>query len=408
MPTLHSGQVKIIKKVFDTDKFYYIMNCSRQSGKTFMLEWLMLFNALNSKNDSYFVSPYYSQAKKSFNTLLIALSKTNIIKQQSLTELSLQFNNDSMLYFKGADNFDSLRGISPNYLYIDEFAFLKEDAWRQVLRPSLNVAGKKCYVASTPRTKDSDFYTLYMKGQETDSRNLSFHMTYRDNPLANLEEIEDAKRNLPTKIFDCEYEANFLDSGGEVFENVNFCCVLNKWQEPKVGEVYVAGIDLGRVNDYTVLTIMNTKRDVVFIYRDNQKEWKNIIKDLVFHLKRYKVRKCFVELNNVGDIVYELLKKECGSMIEGEWTGNNKVDMIETLVVEMQQKNIMLPTKELFEYAYNELISYSYEYNPKTRNLKYGARQGFHDDVVMSLAIALQCSKRQTSSGVKIYSIKNN
>ncbi len=42
------------------------------------------------------------------------------------------------------------------------------------------------------------------------------------------------------------------------------------------------------------------------------------------------------------------------------------------------------------EWLLKELEVFSYEYNPKTRSVKYSAPFGFHDDGVMSLAIAYQ------------------
>ena len=408
MPILHSGQIKIIKDIMKQDKFYYVMNCSRQSGKTFMLEWLMLFNSLNNKSNSYFISPYYSQAKKSFSTILVALTKLPIIKSQSLTELTIELDNGSMMYFRGADNADALRGISPNYLYVDEFAFLKQDAWRQVLRPSLTVAGKKCFIASTPRTKLSDFYTMFQQGQQIDTRYLSFHMTYKDNPLANLEEIEDARTNLPEIIFRAEFEAEFIESAGEVFSNLDEASILTYPIKPIANEVLFAACDLGRVNDYTVLTIMDREKNVRFTYRERHSEWQTIVDNIIKYLIEYKVKKCLVESNSIGDVVIEMLKKKLPGVIEGNWTGNNKTDLIENLAVQFQNKTIKIPKQSLLPFLYNELTQFTYIWNIKSRTVNYGAPQGLFDDGVMSLAIANECVNRYANFSVpKIYAIKN-
>ena len=412
MPKLHSGQLEIVKSIKSSDKFYYVMNCSRQSGKTFMLEWLMLYHALSDKSDSYFISPYYSQAKKSFNSLLTALSKTDLIKEQSLTELTLTINNinqsESRLFFKGADNADALRGISPNYMYIDEFAFLKQDAWRQVLKPSLSVAGKRCYIASTPRTKLSDFYTMFQLGMKEDSRYLSYHMTYKDNPLANLEEVEDAKRNLPELIFKAEFEAEFIASGGEVFNNLDEASTLQYPITPLPSEILYAGLDLGRQVDYTVLTIMDKDKNVRFLYRENKKDWQIIIDNIVTYLRQYKVKKCLVESNSVGDVVFDMLKKQLPGIVEPFWTGTNKTDVIEKLSVEFQNKKIKLPKKDIIQYLYNELTTYTYNWNMKSRTLTYGAPQGLHDDAVMSLAFANECVDKWCKYSPPVfYAIKN-
>lgn len=393
----------------DNPTHLYLTDNFIPTHNTFMLEWLMLYHALkNNNNKLYFVSPFYSQAKKSFNSLLLALSNTGLIKKQSLTELEFQLQNDTTLYFKSADNFDGLRGISPQFLFIDEFAFMKQDAWRQVLKPALSVSGKRCYIASTPRTKQSDFYQMFIQGQdEKSTRYKSFHMTYKDNPLANIEEVNDAMSNLPEVIFNAEFLAEFIDSGGEVFRNIDECAILNLTQTP---DTYYAGIDLGRQNDYTVLTIMNQNKEVVFMYRENHKDWNIIITNLALYLKKFNVKKAFVELNNIGDVVFDMLKKEVGSVIDGSWTGKNKSDLIEALIIEFENQTLHIPKKTIYSELYNELSIYTYEYNIKSRTIKYGAPQGMHDDCVMSLAICLDCFNKYKLYNNKptFYSLKQN
>jgi hypothetical protein len=168
-----------------------------------------------------------------------------------------------------------------------------------------------------------------------------------------------------------------------------------------------AGLDLGRQNDYTVLTIMDQNKNVIFVYRENQKEWNHIIENIVKYIRQFNVRRCFVETNNVGDVIEELLRKELSGIISGQWTGTNKISLIESLIVEFENKTIKIPKKEQSE-LYNELVIFSYEYNPKTRGLKYSAPSGFHDDCVMSLAICLECYKQSRFAAPKVSTIKLN
>jgi hypothetical protein len=48
---------------------------------------------------------------------------------------------------------------------------------------------------------------------------------------------------------------------------------------------------------------------------------------------------------------------------------------------------------------YNELSVFTYEYSPKTRNVKYSAPNGHHDDCVMSLAIAYEAKRKHSKYG---------
>ena len=105
-------------------------------------------------------------------------------------------------------------------------------------------------------------------------------MNYKDNPYYDLNEIEDAKKTLPESIFRQEYEAEFIDDGGSVFENITQLSTINEFiVNKRSGERYFAGLDLARQNDYTVLTIINQRKEVVYVYRANKKSWESIVND---------------------------------------------------------------------------------------------------------------------------------
>jgi hypothetical protein len=65
----------------------------------------------------------------------------------------------------------------------------------------------------------------------------------------------------------------------------------------------------------------------------------------------------------------------------------------------MNEDKIKLPTQELNPDLYKELASFTYEYSPKSRKVKYGAAKGFHDDTIISLALAYQTFKRKINYG---------
>jgi len=399
LPKLHKGQLKIFKEIKSGEAFFYVLCNSRQFGKTFLLEWIMLFYALkNSNKKLYFISHYYAQAKKSYKSIQKAIAQSGLVKTNSHTELIINLTNGSELYFKGADNYESLRGISPNFLFIDEFQFLKKAAWTEVLRPSLNVAGINCFLASTPRSKLSEFYKLFLLGLNKENKLYkSFHATYKDNPLANLSEVEDARKNVPTQIFNSEYLALFLEGEGEVFQNIDVASCL---EFSNIKDVYYAGLDTAKQVDFTVLTIMNQKHEVVFIYRTNRQDWQDIIFEIAKYLKQYNVKKCLIETNAGGDVVFDMLKKQVGNILEPfTTTSQSKNKIIEQLSVAFQNFEIKIPKQEVFPFLYQELNLFAYTYNAKTRSVKYGAPQGHHDDCVMSLALAEECTRKNRTSG---------
>ena len=81
-------------------------------------------------------------------------------------------------------------------------------------------------------------------------------------------------------------------------------------------------------------------------------------------------------------------------------TSKSKQDIIEQLVVANQNKEVRFIDKD---WLLKELDLFTYEYNPKTKSVRYSAPNGFHDDGVMASAIGYNALKSLKSSGV--YSI---
>ena len=77
-------------------------------------------------------------------------------------------------------------------------------------------------------------------------------------------------------------------------------------------------------------------------------------------------------------------------------TSKSKQDIIEQLAVANQNKEVsFLP----LDWLKKEFDVFTYEYNPKTRNIKYSAPSGFHDDGIMSSAIGYEAVKKLKLKG---------
>ena len=68
----------------------------------------------------------------------------------------------------------------------------------------------------------------------------------------------------------------------------------------------------------------------------------------------------------------------------------------------MYNSTIGIPTKDAYEALHHELEVFTYDYNPKTRSIRYGHPNGLHDDTVLSLAIANYNRKQKLSSGYAV------
>ena len=216
----------------------------------------------------------------------------------------------------------------------------------------------------------------------------SFKMTSYDG-LASKEEIDGARFTLPENIFKQEYLAEFVDNGSGVFTNMQ---VNNT---PKQTDRYYAGIDLGRADDYSVLTIFNELGQMVFCERWRHENWRMIVNNISSYLMQYKAT-AYIELNSIGDAIYEQIKQQYDRIEPFYTTSKSKQDIIESLQVANQNKEITILD---IDWLKKEFDLFTYEYNHKTRSLKYSAPIGFHDDGVMSTAIAYYALKNLKSLG---------
>jgi hypothetical protein len=387
--TPHKNQQKIHDSINNEHYKYYSLNIGRQFGKSLLgvnqaLYWL--FNVKNAKIG--WVSPIYKQCKKVFNDIDLAFANNQqVFKEKNKTDLYFKSHGQSTIQFYSSESYDNIRGETFDYLIMDESAWQSEQAWTEVLRATVLVRGKKVLFLSTPKGRNW-FYKLHAL-DGVNNQYKSFTMTSYDNPLIVPSEIDDARLTLPDNVFRQEYLAEFIDGGAGVFKELT----IN--DAPSGAEAYFAGIDLGRADDYTVLTVLNNKGQMVQCERWRHSTWQNIINQIVPILTKWSA-KTYVEVNSVGDAIFEQLRPLYRDIEPFVTTSKSKQDIIEALQVAIQNKEF---TSLNIEWLIKEFELFTFEYNAKTRSVKYSAPSGFHDDGVMSSAIAYHAFKTLKHSG---------
>jgi hypothetical protein len=382
----HQNQ-KIIHDSINNEPYkYYVLNIGRQFGKSLLAMNQCYYWAFNNKGVQIaWVSPIYRQAKKVFDEMVRAFDGTNLIEKNS-SELIIKLSNGSTIQFFSSERYDNIRGFTFDYLVCDEFAFMAEQSWTEVLRATVLIKGKKVLLISTPKGKNH-FYNIFNL-ESIDNKYKSFKMTSYDG-LASADEIDGARLTLPDNVFRQEYLAEFVDSGTGVFTNLT----IN--DSPKISNKYYAGIDLGRADDYTVLTILNEFGQMVHCERWRHNTWQNIVNELVKKLKAFKCH-TYIEINSIGDAIFEQIKQQYRNIEPFYTTSKSKQDIIESLQVAVQNKEFSILN---LDWLQKEFEIFTYEYSHKTRSIKYSAPQGFHDDGVMSCAIAYKALKQLKMSG---------
>jgi len=397
----HPHQRQMIEEILTSSAKYHIANVGRQFGKSLMGMNLLLYWAINDGPCRVmWVSPVYSQASKVHKELYAAIAESGIVAQNNFSSNELTFKNGSRIIFRSAERYDNIRGETLDYAILDECAFMRDEAWREAIKPTLLVRGKKALFISTPKGRNW-FYDLYQLGVSEDHHNYkSYTGSSYDTPFIAREEIDEAKKTLPERVFQQEYLAQFIDGGGEVFQNIKDRTYVGDWQKPH-GKVY-CGIDLGRAEDYTVATFMDANGTVIYIYRANQREWSQMVREILELIRKWNAT-VMIEVNSIGDVIYEQIKKEWQDSHPFVTSSKSKQEIIEGLILDFNNYDIQLPSSELFSYLSHELEIFTYNYNPKTRNISYGHPVGQHDDTVISLAITNYCRKTKKSLGTYNY-----
>lgn len=394
-PVLHPGQARAVKLILGDSKYVTVV-APRQVGKTFLAMQCLLYWGINWPGSTiFFCSPTYQQAKKVMEELHNAIHESGIVEIYHQSDHYIKLKNGSKIHFKSTERADNLRGYTVDFMIVDEAAYHQEEVWSGVLKPMLLVKGKKCLFISTPRGKNW-FKTMYDLGQDSEhSEYSSCRMHYTENPYLNMQQLEEARMTLPSHVFQAEYEGSFTESGQAVFTLSNELW-FNQWPRAE-GKVY-CGIDLGRANDWTVATFMDQSGKVVEIYRDNQRDWSHMINEILKLVKKWNAT-VMVEINSIGDVVFEQLKREWQDTHSFQTSNKSKNEIIEGLAVDLNNLSLKLPSKELFEALQFELSIYEYQWSTKSRTITYNAPAPFHDDTVMSLAITNYCRKTRKSIG---------
>jgi hypothetical protein len=381
--TPHANQRVIHDTINNGGAKYYTLNIGRQFGKTMLAMNQLLYWMLNHNGSKCaWVAPVYKQSKKVFDEMVRALPD---IIEKNATELTIRIGNSTLQFFS-AERYDNIRGFTFDYLVCDEFAFMDEQAWTEVLRATVLVKGKKVLLISTPKGKNHFFNLCQMAGHN--EQYCSFTMTSYDNPLITPSEIDDAKLTLPDHVFRQEYLAEFIDGGGSLFSKMQFR------QGAPTAKNY-AGVDVGRADDYTVVTVLNENGEMVDVQRYRQQLWSTISDQVAAVINKYNAI-TEIEVNSIGDPFFEQIKPKVRQIFPFTTSAKTKPEIIEALMVASDDCRV---TAMDVDWLKKELEVFTWEYSPKTRSVKYSAPSGFHDDGVMSFAIAFNCLRTKKFSG---------
>ena len=406
--------------------FITCLKYGRQTGKSYWALMDMILRGLNNPNQKIrFVTPAYALATKHMQTIDNMFNgfeevKWKIFKKIRYKEQEYTFHNGTVASFLSAEAEDNLRGDTCHFMYIDEAAFMKETTYTEILLPMLTRTKGRLAMFSTPNGKNW-FYDLYQRGllEKNHKTVKSLSATYLD--LAEQDDYEDILRvimalkdTMSTNAFNREVMGEFI-SDKSLFAGVAESRKSDDWYKEYldgmvdiVNGVRIApkkfiGIDIGVVNDYTVLTCIDQFNVVVDIDRFNMadeklshKEFKDRI--VAFYKKHDRdLVAAYMEVNNKELLFDELLDEyELYKLHDVRTSSGNKASMVDRLIKLFDEYKITIPYNEQLE---KELYAFSSVQNKVTGKWQYKGSDNIHDDMVMSLVLAVVCMYEEMNSG---------
>lgn len=388
----HPGQ----QVVHNCDARFRVLANGRRWGKTKFSVIEILKRALNDPGEYWWVAPTYKIAQRAWmlwdtdtgvvngeRVPMIPRELYHNIKGESLKEIY----GGSRLYFLSADNPESLIGSGIKGVVMDEAARCSSVAWYQSIRPALGDHRGWAILISTPRAKNW-FYNEWMRGRDKEKfpDYECFNASSHQNIYLPEEEFAAWKRDMPEDAYRQEILAEFLDDSGTVFRNISSCVYTDLDNIPKNGPWFI-GVDLARIHDYTVITVMHAAtKKVVDIIRFNNIDW-NVQKQTIAEIGRKYMGTMVIDATGLGDpIAQDLLKVPWLNIQDFKISSASKAPLIDRLRLAIEQREIQIPPHQ---QLIDELSAYTYEYNNDTGRVSYSAPEGFYDDCVISLALAL-------------------
>ena len=127
------------KKVWESDARFKVVAAGRRTGKSRLAAWALLINALQITTPNthvFYVTTTQGQARDIMWDLLLDIGAP-VIASSHINNMQIKLINGGIISLKGGDRSETMRGVSLQYLVLDEYASMKPEIWEQILRPAL-------------------------------------------------------------------------------------------------------------------------------------------------------------------------------------------------------------------------------------------------------------------------------
>lgn len=332
-----------------------------------------------------------------------------LISRSNQNERRIELKNGGTLEMWSLEGGNAGRSRKYRRVIIDEAAMVPGlmKRWTEDIRPTLTDLKGDAWMLSTPKGRN-DFYELWARGQDPlDKQWKSWQMPTTSNPFIDPLEVEDARKDMPERSFWQEYLAEFLEDSA-VFRKISDAATAKRQRyanddiDPEPRHNYVIGVDWGKVEDYSVFTVIDTTvKELCYLDRSNGIDYLDQLKRLARLHAAFGASEIVVETNSQATTI-ELLRQSGLPVREFTTSKESKPYVIENLMLAFERGDLkIIPDPVLL----SELRSFEAQRLP-SGYVRYTAPKGYHDDCVMSLALAWDAVKDELQSPIRVYKKK--
>ncbi len=411
VPFLLYPYQKQMFRQFTSNRFNVVLAC-RQSGKSISAcAYLLWFALFNSEKTIAILANKGATAREMLSRITLMLENIPFFLQpgsKALNKGSLEFSNNSRI-LAAATSGSSIRGMSVNLLYLDEFAFVERAAEFYTSTYPVVSAGKdtKVIITSTANGIGNQFHKIWEGAVQGINEFNSFRVDWHDVPGRDSEWKRQTISNTSQLQFDQEFGNTFFGTGDtlinaetllnlrakppiKMMENGN----LKIYEEPKEKHDYIMTVDVskGRGQDHSTFTLIDISVrpfKQVAVYRNNT------ISPILFPNIIYKYAKPYnnayvvIESNDQGGVVCNGLYHD----LEYENVHVESSVKANAIGIEITRKSKRLgcsAIKDILEEKKLDIVDEQTILEISTFESKgqsYEASDGNHDDLMMNLVM---------------------
>lgn len=350
-------------------------------------------NSLVPRVHGWLVAPTFPLSRQMWREIKDYFPAQWVLKKNE-AEMRIETIGDGLIEVKSALDPDGLVAVGIDIAILSEFAKVtrKEEVWTNI-RARVSSPGRGPYgtggivlINSTPKGMDL-FYDMYQWGQSNDPKYKnwkSFQYPSSANPYMNLEEIIDAERTIPRRLFNQEYLAEFLRDGGEVFLNIDEVSIA-PFRDPEPGMTYKAAWDPAEKLDFSCFGVRNQRGEQVFIRRWTGIPYSAQMDEAAYYCKLFNHAPLEIDVTAAGStaLVEGMIQRGVNA-VGVTFSNLTKAQWVSHLSILFESKIVTLLRRDLnddTEAQNKELKAYTYHYTSGDK-ISYHHPSSGHDDCV--------------------------